>query len=62
MLCHFGIGCLQRGFMKNCSMMTLSTPRATTLATMIRHTTTMNMRRIIEVVMHNKEYLDVNRL
>ena len=45
LLCHFGIGCLQRGFMRNCSMMTRTplrtTPlRTTTLATTIRHTIT----------------------
>lgn len=39
--CHFGIGCLQRGFMKRCSMMTRTTLRTTTLATMIRFATMM---------------------
>ena len=35
--------------MKNCSMMTQTTLRTTILATMIRHTTTMTMQRIIDV-------------
>lgn len=47
--CHFGIGCLQRGFMRNYSMTTRATPRTTTLATMIRHMTTMITRRIIDM-------------
>jgi hypothetical protein len=53
LLCHFGIGCLQRGFMRNCSMMTRTAPRTMTLATMIRYTTTMIMRRIIDALKYN---------
>ena len=48
LLCHFGIGYLQHGFMRNCSMMSRVISCAITLATMIRHTTTMIMRRIID--------------
>ena len=46
---NFGIGCLQHGFMRNCSMTARTTPRTTTLATIIRHATTMTTRRIIDV-------------
>ena len=46
-LCHYGIGCLQRGFMMNCLMMIQTIGRAMILVTMIRHTTTMIMRRIL---------------
>ena len=52
LLCHFGIGCLQRGFMKRCSMMTWTAPRTTTLATMIRHTIMMIMRRIFDLQLY----------
>ena len=46
--CHFGIGCLQHGFMRSCSMKTWTIDRAIAFATMIRHTTTMITRRIID--------------
>ena len=52
LLCHFGIGCLQRVFMRSCSMMTRTTPRTTTLATMIRHTIMMIMRKIFNNYRH----------
>ena len=51
--CHFGIGCLQRGFMKSLSMTTRITVRTPTLATMIRRTTTMIMRRIFSNSQHH---------
>ena len=46
---NFGIGCLQHGFMKNFLMTIRMIGRAMTLATMIHYTTTMIMRRIIDV-------------
>ena len=52
LLCHFGIGCLQRGFMMNCLMMIQTIGRAMILVTMIRHTTTMIMRRIFNNSLH----------
>ena len=48
LLCHFGIGCLQRGFMRSYSMTTQMIVHTTTLATMIRRTTTKIMRRIVD--------------
>ena len=42
LLCHFGIGCLQRGFMRKFSMTIRMIGRAIALTNMIRRATTMN--------------------